>query len=254
MNKIALDQEVELDSYSLLTMTYTIDGYEELKGDISKNGLLVPIILRNGKLLDGRHRYKACKELGIEIDYIEVGNIDDHKALDIVISNSINKSTNTDAALVEAYLLCKAKGVKNKDMPNLFSRLNKNYINKLIYISKENPEYLQVLLRHNSVELYNKATKKLETYGTIHSLWKTLVSNNKLEDDIVEIEHRSVQDPEYDFDISEHLYSETAKGAYWDIYNNLKSQGIQMHPASMASRHIIDLVNYKYRVDSSKKD
>ena len=45
-----------------------LDGavYEGLKEDIRTYGLLVPIWLCEGKILDGRARYRACMELGIE--------------------------------------------------------------------------------------------------------------------------------------------------------------------------------------------
>lgn len=55
------------------------DGYDPmaedsefsgLKEDIAKYGLRESIILYGGQILDGRHRYRACKELGIEPDYI----------------------------------------------------------------------------------------------------------------------------------------------------------------------------------------
>ena len=40
--------------------------YAELRGDIEENGLLAPITLFDGKVLDGRHRARVCDELGIE--------------------------------------------------------------------------------------------------------------------------------------------------------------------------------------------
>ena len=39
--------------------------YEELKADILRNGLRVPIALFEERILDGRNRYLACKEVGI---------------------------------------------------------------------------------------------------------------------------------------------------------------------------------------------
>lgn len=39
--------------------------YADLKEDIRVRGQQVPIVIQNGYLIDGRHRYRACVELGI---------------------------------------------------------------------------------------------------------------------------------------------------------------------------------------------
>lgn len=42
------------------------EDYTQLRDDIKKNGLLEPIWLCDGQILDGRNRFRACEELGIE--------------------------------------------------------------------------------------------------------------------------------------------------------------------------------------------
>lgn len=44
--------------------------YIELKADIAKNGLIDAIVLYEGEILEGVHRFKACKELGVEGRFI----------------------------------------------------------------------------------------------------------------------------------------------------------------------------------------
>lgn len=43
-----------------------VDAFDGLKADIAANGLHEPIWLLKDKILDGRNRYRACMELGIE--------------------------------------------------------------------------------------------------------------------------------------------------------------------------------------------
>src|SRR5918996_2373958 len=40
--------------------------YQELKADIEAHGLREAIVIYEGKIVDGRHRYRACVELGIK--------------------------------------------------------------------------------------------------------------------------------------------------------------------------------------------
>lgn len=243
-NVIASD--LELDPLSALTMAYTVDGLEELKNDILNKGQLVPIILREGRILDGRHRNICCEHLGISRLCKEVGNVSDEEAVDIVVSNSLNKSTSTDAAKVEAYLMCKAKGIRKVDMPKKFNRLNTNYVKKLVYIEKSNPEYLTAFLNQNSITLYNKEFNKVEDYGTINGLWRTLKGNQKLETKVIEVVAGPVQTQEYSTNIEEYFSNPSAEDEYWELFNLGKTSGTNLHPATELGSRIAALVKSKH--------
>ena len=69
------------------------DEYQELLSDIKAHGLQKPITLYQGKILDGRNRYRALLELGIE-DQIKTVAFegDDTMALNYVISSNIRRN------------------------------------------------------------------------------------------------------------------------------------------------------------------
>ena len=46
------------------------EDFNALVDNITHNGQLRPVIVYKKKILDGRHRYKACKELGLPMKYV----------------------------------------------------------------------------------------------------------------------------------------------------------------------------------------
>ena len=64
--------------------------YDELVADIRANGLRQKIVLYDGKILDGRNRYRACLEGGIEPRF-ELFYGDNDKALSNVISLNLKR-------------------------------------------------------------------------------------------------------------------------------------------------------------------
>lgn len=57
----------EVHELALVIPEMAEDEYEKLKTDIKAHGLRDQIVTYEGKILDGRHRYKALEELGIEL-------------------------------------------------------------------------------------------------------------------------------------------------------------------------------------------
>jgi ParB/RepB/Spo0J family partition protein len=56
--------------YASLVPELSTEEYESLKQSIKENGLWIPIVVnKDGVILDGHHRYKACQELGVKEPY-----------------------------------------------------------------------------------------------------------------------------------------------------------------------------------------
>lgn len=91
-------REIKINpEYQSLVFGLSDEEYKTLKNSIiAADGLYVPIIVnQNGVILDGHHRYKACKELNklpISSDKIEVRYFDDPLSEELFVSDiNINR-------------------------------------------------------------------------------------------------------------------------------------------------------------------
>lgn len=66
--------------------------FEELKRDIHAKGLCNPVIVLDGKILDGRNRFKACQDLGVTADFVEYSGND--PLSDVISWNLIRRHLN----------------------------------------------------------------------------------------------------------------------------------------------------------------
>lgn len=59
---------IQLEGHRLANYFPAIENeeFDELVEDIKKNGQINPIIMYEGKILDGKNRYRVCQKLGIE--------------------------------------------------------------------------------------------------------------------------------------------------------------------------------------------
>jgi hypothetical protein len=85
--------------------------FELLKHDIKKRGLLHPIVIdRGNRIVDGRHRFWACKAEGVEPNYERYNGADDERAVyEFVIERNLRRRhlTETQRALGAAETACK---------------------------------------------------------------------------------------------------------------------------------------------------
>ena len=73
-------------------------GYTSFKQDLKENGLRIPITVnQEGVILDGHHRFRACKELGIECIFDPPKSFDDQlEEKDYVISVNLERRNLTE--------------------------------------------------------------------------------------------------------------------------------------------------------------
>lgn len=55
------------------------EAFDELVASIKEDGLVCPIELYKGKILDGRNRYRACLKAGVEPEFVEAEPNDPYK-------------------------------------------------------------------------------------------------------------------------------------------------------------------------------
>ena len=79
-------------------------------------------------------------------------------------------------------------GCRKRSAPALtISSIRVRKEEKISFIEKANKEYLEVLLHQNKVRLYNAEFEKVEDYGTINGLWRTLKGNQKFGEQVVQL-------------------------------------------------------------------
>lgn len=60
-----MELKIDMDFENCLPML-SKEEYSELEKNICKNGILSPVLIWNGTIIDGHNRYKICKAHGIE--------------------------------------------------------------------------------------------------------------------------------------------------------------------------------------------
>lgn len=66
-----LIEQIEYHPVASIFPMMNSQEFMDLKADIADNGLREPIWMYQGKIIDGRNRYRACVDLGIEPDFRE---------------------------------------------------------------------------------------------------------------------------------------------------------------------------------------
>ena len=89
MQEFLLEKDIDIHPVALILPPMSDEEFKEFKEDLTGNGLLEPIVIFEDMVLDGRNRYNACKELGIDIYAVKwQGGMD---PVEYVVSKNIHR-------------------------------------------------------------------------------------------------------------------------------------------------------------------
>lgn len=118
-------ERIRLDEITLHRITEThpmmsVEQFDALKSDIELNGQLQPAIVYRGKIVDGRHRYKALTQLGKED--IKVVRLQNNLTLDevtnLVNSTEMRRHQSPTQLAIKGYRLYKLGKLTQKEVPS----------------------------------------------------------------------------------------------------------------------------------------
>lgn len=98
--------------------------FVDLKTDIKEKGLLEPIWIYQGKILDGRNRFRACQEAGVTIEFREYQGTD---PLGFVISLNLKRRhlDESQRAMVAARI-----AIVSKELQDAQQEIKNQWINQ----------------------------------------------------------------------------------------------------------------------------
>ena len=181
------------------------EDFESLKKDIKVYGLLTPIVSYEGKILDGRNRFKACKEIGLK-PTIEAYTGD--FPLDFVISLNLKRrhltkqqaacaAVRNEELMEELSLEAKKRQGERSDLTSdkkltevnkptradqtaadMF-HTNRQYINEAKRIKEESPEVFEEIEKGRlTFQEYGSERKKMERLDKIAAQRKAIKENS----------------------------------------------------------------------------
>lgn len=144
---------LESHKYAELFPLIQSDNFDEFKQDIACNGLREPIWLYDGKILDGRNRYRACIETGTEIKTREYVGDD---PLGFVVSlNLKRRHLDTAQRAMVASRLANMKQGARTDLTEI-SVMSQPEAAAMLNVSTDSVQFAKKVLDQGSEELIQK--------------------------------------------------------------------------------------------------
>ena len=149
-----LNNEPKLHPLAELFPPMSDVAYQALKKDIADNGQMESVSFWNGMLVDGRHRWRACKELGIECR-AEDFECKEEELLGIVVSRNLHRRhlKESQRSIIAGKLANLKRGRPNKENPSIEGLNSVEQAASMLNVGRASVERAKQVLEHGSKEI-----------------------------------------------------------------------------------------------------
>ena len=203
-------------------------SYASLLLQIKEDGQTKPIYIRDGLVIDGRHRCKIAKELSIQVKAVDIDPaLPDDKAIMLANDNIFGSRNNTSTQLaIKAFLLVekfKFSDAKAITLTGLKDKKAIGYVRR-IRASKYDKEYnlIDNLLQDKTVTIVDSKTGSVfrsKSIDKVKRMIAKLEEEDLLGDDVVIT-------PTIDYDSM--IDTETGKEIFWANNSNMTSSDTKL--------------------------
>lgn len=134
------------------------DGQDALRADIQQHGVREPVILFDGRILDGRNRYMAARDLGVDFPVVDFDGTD-AEALAYVLSTNLHRRhlTESQRAAVAAKLANMRRGnpdfSKPANLPNSACEVSQAQAADMLNVSERSVRTAKTVIEQGAPEL-----------------------------------------------------------------------------------------------------
>lgn len=231
-------QTYEIDELANLVPIANPSEFNALKEDIKLNGQRDPILLWHGKVVDGRNRQEACKQLGVDV---KVSKLDDTLSRNEV--TAIVKSANTRRNLTETQKVMSAVkyqkqyGGTNNNISTAWGISERTFKNGK-YIAENRPEFIDPLYQGKSVKIMDVVKEIEVTTNKINGIARLVKA--ELEHGNIIIDESEIVD--FTFSVDGLLKTENAKQWFYQKKDDLGFKSPQI------IADYIELANLKFKL------
>ncbi len=144
--------EYEVHPIAELLPPMAEDVFQDFKADVATHGQKDPATIWQGKLIDGRHRARACKELGLKLIVTELA--DDQDPLQYSLSRNLYRRhlTPSERAVIAAKMATMKRGRPSEENGSI-DLLSAEKAASMLSVSVPSVKRAKQVLEHGSKEV-----------------------------------------------------------------------------------------------------